>query len=128
MLVAATAFPLAPTASLAVAWLAVVNFFAAFPWGAASGAVAEIVPAPMRAQGAALYFLILNLVSVTLGPSSVAWLTDYAFKNEASLRYSLAIVTFVAMSLAIVLFLLGLPAYRRTVGQAQRADIDSSKR
>ena len=44
MLVSETAYPLMPTATLAVVWLAVVNFFAALPWGAASAAAAEIVP------------------------------------------------------------------------------------
>src|SRR6185503_17074164 len=80
MLISATAYPLMPTAALAVAWLAVVNFFAAFPWGAASAAAAEMVPPPLRAQGAALYFLVMNLVSAILGPTSVALVTDYVFR------------------------------------------------
>lgn len=115
MLVSATAYPLMPTASWAVAWLAIVNFFAAFPWGAASAAAAEIVPSALRAQGAAIYFFVLNLVSSTLGPTSVAWLTDYVFRDERAVRYSLAVVNVVGMTVALALFAFGLPAYRRTV-------------
>src|SRR5919197_1132893 len=63
MLVSASAYPLMPAAALAVAWLVVVNFFAAFPWGPASAAAAEIVPASIRTQGAALYFFVFSLVS-----------------------------------------------------------------
>src|SRR6185436_6552024 len=44
MLVTATAFPLMPSATGAVVTLAIVNFFAAFPWGAASAGLAEISP------------------------------------------------------------------------------------
>src|SRR5262249_7820239 len=77
MLISATAYPLMPSATLAVVWLVVVNFFAAFPWGAASAAAAEIVPSELRAQGASLYFFVLNLVSSAAGPTSVALLTDY---------------------------------------------------
>ena len=115
MLVSASAYPLMPSAGLAVAWLALVNFFAAFPWGAAAAAAAEIVPAPLRSQGAALYFFVLNLVSSALGPSVVAWITDYAFHDDGALRYSLVIVNVAGMLAAILLFAAGLPAYRRTL-------------
>jgi MFS family permease len=120
MLAAATAFPLMPTAGLAVALLAVVNFFAAFPWGAASAAAAEMAPARLRSQSAALFFLLLNLVSQTLGPMSVALFNDHVFGRGAGVRYSIAIVSGVGMFLTIVLLSAGLGAYRKTV--ASRGD------
>lgn len=120
MLVSATAYPFAPSASIAVAWLVVVNFFAAFPWGAASAAAAEIVPAAMRAQGVALYFFVVSLVSVALGPIAVAAVTDYVFRDDAALPYALAIVNVVGMLVALGLFALGLPAYRATLAARDR--------
>lgn len=117
MLVSATAYPFAPSATAAVAWLVLVNFFAAFPWGAASAAAAEIVPAKMRAQGVALFFFVLNLVSVALGPIAVAAITDHVFHDDAAIRYALAIVNVVGMLGAIALFVAGMPAYRRTLAQ-----------
>ncbi|HYC52811.1 MAG TPA: MFS transporter [Gemmatimonadaceae bacterium] len=115
MLVSATAYPFASTATLAIVWLVLVNFFAAFPWGAASAAAAEIVPAAMRAQGVALYFFVLSLVSRALGPIAVATVTDFVFGYDAALPYALAIVNVVGMTGAIALFLFGMPAYRRTL-------------
>jgi MFS family permease len=115
MLVSATAYPFMPSPWLAVAWLVPVNFFAAFPWGAANAAAAEIVPASMRAQGAALYFFVLSLVSSTLGPTVVAVLTDYVFRADAAVGWSLAVTNVVGMAAAIVMFVWGMPAYRRTV-------------
>jgi MFS family permease len=120
MLVSATAYPLMPTAGLAVAWLAAVNFFAAFPWGAASAGAAEIVPAPMRTQGIAIYFFVLNLVSATLGPTSVAWFTDYVFRDEGSVRYSLVAVNVIGMTFALTFFSLGLVSYSGTVAKRER--------
>jgi len=117
MLVFATAYPFAPNAASAVVWLVLVNFFAAFPWGAASAATAEIMPAAMRAQGAALFLFVLNLVSYTLGPISVAAITDNVFRDPAAVAYSLAIVNVIGMAVAIALFVIGLPAYRRTFAQ-----------
>lgn len=119
MLVAASVYPIMPSAALAVAWLVPVNFFAAFPWGAASSAAAQIAPAPLRAQGAALYFLVLNLVSAALGPSAVAWTTDYVFRDESALRYSLVVVNVLGMTLALLLLGAGLPAFRRTLANRE---------
>jgi MFS family permease len=120
MLVAASAYPLMPTAALAVVWLVIVNFFAAFPWGPASAAAAEIVPARIRTQGAALYFFLLSLVSGTLGPTAVAFFTDSVFHDPLALRYSLVIVNIVGMLLTIALLAAGMSAYRRAVAALRR--------
>jgi MFS family permease len=114
MLISATAFPLMPTPELAIALLAVVNFFAALPWGAAAAASAEMVPSAMRAQGAALYFFALSLISGTLGPTVVALFTDHVFGKE-HVAYSLAVVTAGGMVIALLLLIAGLGAYRRTL-------------
>jgi MFS family permease len=120
MLVAASAYPLMPTAALAVVWLTAVNFFAAFPWGPASAAAAEIVPARIRTQGAALYFFLLSLVSGTLGPTAVAFFTDSVFRDPLALRYSLVIVNVVGMLLTIALLAAGMSAYRAAVAAVRR--------
>lgn len=119
MLVSATAYPLMPSAALAVAWLVPVNFFAAFPWGAASAAAAEIAPPALRAQGVSIYYLVLNLVSGALGPTSVALLTDHVFHAERAIGSSLAIVNVVGMAGTLVLLGIGLPAFRRTVAEVR---------
>ena len=116
MLISATLFPLAPNAGVAFVGLAVVNFFAAFPWGAASAAAAEMAPTNLRAQGAALYFFVLNLLSGFLGPTSVALFTDHVF-GQSGVRYSLAVNTAIGMAITLALFSAGLGSYRRTVEQ-----------
>ena len=118
MLVFAGLYPLMPTAALAVLLLAPVNFFAAFPWGAAYTAAAETMPGSLRAQGTALYVLVINLVSGTLGATAVALVTDRVFGDDQALRYSLSIVSATGMMLAALLLWLGLGPYRRTVGAA----------
>ena len=122
MLVFAAAYPLMPTAALAVLLLAPVNFFAAFPWGAAYTAAAETLPNPLRAQGTALYVLIINLVSGVLGATAVALVTDRVFGDDMKLRYSLSIVSASGMVMAAALLAAALRPYRRTVeGSGQRA-------
>jgi len=124
MLVSASAYPLMPTPALAVAWLVVVNFFAAFPWGPAAASPAVIVPAPIRTQGVALYYFVLSLLSGALGPTAVAFCTDRIFHDPQALRYSLVIVNVVGMMLTIALLASGMSAYRET---AQRVDGDGAR-
>ena len=93
----------------------IVNFFAAFPWGAAYAAIAETVPARMRAQGTALWFVVVNLISVGVGPIAVAAIADHVFHRDSAIRESLAIVNVAGMTIAIVLLTYGLPAFRRTI-------------
>ena len=121
MLVSATAYPLTDSAAVAVAWLVVVNFFAAFPWGAASAATADALPGSMRAQGSAIFYLVLNLISFALGPWVVAAITEHVFQSEAALGAALAVVNIFGMVGAIALFIFGLPAYRKTIAQRDGA-------
>ncbi|HEV8449670.1 MAG TPA: MFS transporter [Gemmatimonadaceae bacterium] len=122
MLVAATAFPLAPTGMAAGWWLAVVNLFAAMPWGAASASAAEIVPRHLRTQGVAFYVLLVALIARSLGPSSVGWLNDYVFHDPLAVGRSLAIVNVAGMTIAILLFAAGLGAFRRTLAELDAAE------
>ncbi len=119
MLVFAGLYPLMPTAALAVLLLAPVNFFAAFPWGAAYTAAAETLPGHLRAQGTALYVLVINLVSGILGATAVALVTDRVFGYDQALRYSLSIVSATGMTLAAALLWRGLQPYRRIVGSGK---------
>jgi MFS family permease len=116
MLISAPAFTLVPTPALAVIVLAIVNFFAAFPWGAAAAAVAEMTPPALRAQGAALYFFALSLVSGTVGPIAVGIFTDHVFGKEG-VRYSLAVVTALSMALTVLLLAAGLGSFRRALAR-----------
>jgi hypothetical protein len=115
MLVCAGAYPLVPSATLAAALLVPVNLFAALPWGPASAAMAEVMPARMRGQGAGVMLLVVNLVSGVFGPTAVALATEHLFGGPAFLRYGLALVTAVGMTVAALLLLGARAPYRRTI-------------
>ena len=114
MLVFASAYPFAQTPAVAVVLLALVNFFAALPWGAAFAAAALVVPGPMRAQGVAIFNFVTTLIS-GLGPIAVAAVTEKVFRSEAALPRALALVNVIGMGSAIALLGFGMPAFRRTL-------------
>ena len=72
----------------------------------------------MRAMTAALYYFVLSIIGLTVGPTAVALLTDYYFADDAALRYSMAIVAFVSWVASSLVLLAGLRPYRRSLAEA----------
>ena len=116
------AFPMYLTRdpAILIAALIVTNVAAAFPWGAASAAVQEMTPAPMRGQASALYLFLINIIGFALGPTAVALLTDGVFRSEAMVGYSLLVVTLVGRSLSAGILAAGLGSFRRAVTAAEQ--------
>jgi MFS family permease len=63
----------------------------------------QMMPATMRGQASAVYLFSINLIGLGIGPTAVGALTQYAFRSDDAVRYSLVIVTSVACALAAVL-------------------------
>ena len=87
--------------------------------GVGSVALQLISPSEYRARITALYFFVVNLIGLGLGPTAIALVTDVGFGDDAALRYSLVVVSGTALPLAALLLTLGMPAYRRSVSQTE---------
>jgi MFS family permease len=109
------AFPLVPDANLAVAMVAISTVFLSMPFGVAPAAVQEMMPNDMRGQASAVYLFVVNLIGLGVGPTAVALATDYVFKSDAAVGYSLLLVGSVAQAGALLLLWAGLAPYRRTL-------------
>ncbi|HLW52258.1 MAG TPA: MFS transporter [Candidatus Angelobacter sp.] len=83
---------LSPSPVWATIWLAPACVLAAAPFGVAPAAIQQMMPANMRGQASAVYLFILNLVGLGLGPTAVAWGTQYLFHRDDALRYSMLVV------------------------------------
>jgi len=106
-------FPLVSNPNLALGLCSFSCFFSAFPLGASSAAIQQLVPNQVRSLASAVYLFILNLIALGLGPTSVALLTDYVFKDERAIRYSLAVLTLVGSLLGLLSYAWGRAAYRK---------------
>lgn len=113
-------FPLVPNATHAVVLLTAACFAASAPFGVAPAAIQQIVPNAMRGQASALYLFVINLIGLGLGPTAVAATTDYVFRDDRAVNYSLAIVTVVANLLAAAILWWSLPAYRVSVERLKK--------
>jgi hypothetical protein len=113
-------YPLMSNGWVSWALMATAYFFVSFPIGAAAAAIQNIMPNPMRGQASALYLFAVNLLGLGLGPSAVAWCTDFLFRDEMMVRYSILLVGVGAHVIAVAAFWLGLKPYRESVERLQR--------
>lgn len=89
MTVAAVAWPLMPSASLALIFLGVM--LAAVALSSATGVTAllNIIPSNIRGQSVAVYYMATALLGQGLGPLCIGLMNDHVFGYD-NLRYSMA--------------------------------------
>jgi MFS family permease len=104
-----------PTGSLVVVLLAPALFCTSLPFGVAPAAIQEMMPNRMRGQASAIYLFVINLIGLGLGPTAVAVVTDYVFRDDNAVPFSLLIVESLAHLVAIVLIGIGLKPYSRSL-------------
>ena len=105
-------------------WMAVVMLLPASVGttaATASGlsALMTVTPNQMRAQASACYYLVVNLLGLTLGPTGIALFTDYVFKDTNALHYSVASVSALAGLFAAVFLTFNLRHYRKAFIESQ---------
>jgi MFS family permease len=99
---------------LFVVMMAGVMFLAAAP-GTASAAVQITTPPRLRGRVSAIYLFVYQMVGLGLGPSVVAAFTDYVFKDDAMVGYSMGATIAIFGVAAALLFALGQGPMRRAV-------------
>jgi len=112
-------FPLMDNAMWAAVLMAPTVFCLSMPFGVAPAAIQEIMPNSMRGQASAIYLFVITLIGLGIGPTAVALVTDYVFVDDNALRYSLLIVTALAVFSSVVLLSMGLKPYRDSVVRLQ---------
>jgi MFS family permease len=85
--------------------------------GLAPAAVSFITPNQLRGQAISLYIFVVALVGMNCGPTSIALITDYVFRDPDSLRYSLAIFTLTFGTMACTVLRLGIRPYLHSVSE-----------
>lgn len=113
--VCGAAAPLMPSATLALALLAVATFCVSMPVPCAATAMQIIVPNRARAQVSGIYVTFTTLVGLTLGPLVIGLMTDFVFRDPAQIRYSLSLVVGIATPIMILMMVLAMKGYRSAV-------------
>ena len=85
--------------------------------GCGAAVLLDIMPNRLRGQATAIYFFVISLAGIGLGPTIVAIFTDFVFGDPAAVRYSLLIVPTIGFSLGALFFLLARKPYVRSMEQ-----------
>jgi MFS family permease len=112
------AYPLMPSGEWAMVIYVPSILGGAMASACGAAAVVHIAPNQVRAQATAIYWLIINVVGLLLGPTSVGFLTDM-LGDPSQLRYAMAVVPFVVGIPAILLIIWGLKHYAAAAEEAQ---------
>ena len=85
------------------------------PWGVGAAAVQEIMPNRVRGQASAIYLFIINLLGLGFGPFIMALFTQYVFKDDTAVRYSILVVPVAAHVASAFLIYMGVKAFKDSV-------------
>ena len=115
----AIAYALMPSPYLALAGASLNLVLILIGVGPQNAALQVIVPNEMRGQVTALFLFLFTMIGIGIAPTVVALLTDYVFRDELKLRYSIATMHGVLAPLAAFVFWRGLNGYGRAVAHAR---------
>lgn len=113
-------YPLMPTGLSTACLLIPVVFFGSMPFGVAPAAIQRMMPNTMRAQATAIYLFVINIIGMGTGPTIAGSMTDYVFRQERLVHYSLLVVGVVSYVLAVLLLGFSLKSYRRSLDYLQQ--------
>lgn len=89
VLIPATGWAIMPTVPAAILMLAFVVFAIGMINASLPIILQQLAPNEMRGQTIALYMLVVGVVGIGFGPMAVGLLTDYVFRSDALLPWSI---------------------------------------
>ena len=114
------AYPLMPNATLGFVFLTLAVTIAAMPWGVGPAGIQEIMPNRMRGQASAVFLFIINLFGIGMGPFIPSLLTQYVFRSDEGVRYSLLVVPTTAHVLAAIMLFLAFKPFKQSLQRLER--------
>ncbi len=92
-------------------------FFGSFGVGTATAIVQVSYPAKLRSFASAIFLLMVNLLGMATGPTLVAAATQYIFKDDKMVGFSLALVSAGVLLLGMLFIHLSKRPYERCLDQ-----------
>lgn len=117
----AIAMPLVPDAAITLLLLAPITFLMGWPGALGMTALQFIVPNELKGRIIALYSLVVNAISLALGPLVGGLISDKVFGGQ-SLGGSLSLMAAVNYPLAVIALMLCMRPFRVALDQARAWD------
>ncbi len=108
-----------PNATLALVVLTVSQFIGTLPLSLIAAALQAVTPNQLRGQTAALFGFCANILGVASGPTVIALLTDYVYRDEQAVGLSLATASVVITPITIAILAFGRAGLRHSLDRAR---------
>lgn len=118
LIVSAILVPLMPTPWLGLLFLIPHAIGSGIPTACGPTALMMITPNQMRAQVSAVYWFIISILGLMIGPTSVALVSDLVFDGGTDIRYALSLVSAV-IGTFVWLLVINLRYYHDSVVEAE---------
>lgn len=93
----------APTPTIALLCIALVSFLVPLPLALVATCIQSVTPNRMRGVLVGSHVVTVNVIGLALGPTLVAFSTDYIFEDRQAVGYSLALVGTLACIVGLIL-------------------------
>jgi MFS family permease len=100
-----------PNDVAAMSFMGIANLFSGLAIGLGPTAAHDVVPGRMRGQATALYFFTINLIGLGLGPTLVASVSTYVFKDDAAIGLAIVAVSLPLVAAGTLLLRKAMPAF-----------------
>jgi MFS family permease len=107
------ATPLMPSGELSLALVLIVFFLKPMAFALAPLSLQLVIPNQLRSTTTALYFTIINLLGLLIGPTSVGLMTDRLFTGPTGVRYSMVVMTGITVPLMVLLLVAAIRPFKR---------------
>lgn len=106
---------LMPTAFLALSLMAIATLIGQSAQGVLLTAIQDVTPNRLRGQVTAITLLSVNLIGLGLGSTIIATFTDFLFKDEQAIRYSIVLTGVLVLPTMVLLLVKGMKHYRQAL-------------
>jgi len=106
-----------PVPWLSLTLVALQGFFSLTWAGVNIATLQTVTPPRMRGQVSATYLFFTNMIGLGIGPTGIAASTDHLFHRDSAVGWSIALVSTIAMAVAILILLAGRGAMKRRLAE-----------
>jgi MFS family permease len=111
--------PFMPTGESAFAVLCISIFLGPIPLSGQTAAMQVVTPNQMRGQIASIYLFTANMIGLAMGPTIVALFTDYLYKSDKAISFSVATTAAIIAPMVWLVLLASLKSFRKSFEEAR---------
>ncbi|MGZ6020726.1 MAG: spinster family MFS transporter [Phenylobacterium sp.] len=111
----------APSAPIALAILTVSTFIGTLPLSVIMASLQAVAPNQLRGQLVSMFSFVSNVLGVASGPTVIALLTDYVYRDEHAVGLALATASVCITPITLTILGIGRAGLRHSLARAREA-------